>query len=205
MDQPVVGLFYLEAVADLLPEHAVLVPEPIADRRDLERGQRVEKTRSQPAEAAVTEPRVGLGLLKLVPVLMRVRAQVLVNKRLDLHVGDRAEQAAADQELHRQVIHLLGVRSFVDRLREQPALGEQVAERPGHGLKPLPLVGLLGRDGMVEDQVPVVIVPIGEAELRLVLLEALLGRQAGHGHLLRGRIHSAAITRPPHDRPPARK
>ena len=98
---------------------------------------------------------------------------------------------AADQELHRQVVDLLGVRPVVGRLREQPALGKQVAERPGHRLEPLPLVGLLHRDDVVEDQVPIVVVPIGEPELCLVRLQTILGRQAGHvlppGEILRAK------------------
>ena len=39
MQQPVVGLLDLVTVADLLAEHAVLIPQPIADRRDFERRQ----------------------------------------------------------------------------------------------------------------------------------------------------------------------
>ena len=180
MEQPVVGLLDLVAVADLLTEHAVLVPQPVADRRDLERRQRVEETGGQPAQAAVAQPGVGLRLQKLVPVLVRIRPQVLVNERLDLQVGDRVQQGAADQELHRQVINLLGVRTVVDRLREQPALGQQVAERAGHRLESLPLVRLLHRDDVVEDQVAIVVVTIGEPEFCLVLLQTFLGRQAGH-------------------------
>ena len=90
------------------------------------------------------------------------------------------DQRPADQELHRQVVDLLGVRPVVRLLGPEPALGEHVADRAGDGLEPLARVGLLRRDDVVEDQVAIVVVAIGEPELRLVWLQALLGRQAGH-------------------------
>ena len=65
MEQPVVGLLDLVAVADLLPEDAVLVPQAVADRRDLQRRQRVEEAGRQPAQAAVAQPGVGLRLQEL--------------------------------------------------------------------------------------------------------------------------------------------
>src|SRR5208282_5219681 len=93
-------------------------------------------------------------------------------------------------------------------LREQPALSQEVAERTGHCLESLPLVRLLRRDDVVEDQVAIVVVAIGEPEFRLVLLQTFLGRQAGHVLCpLRARIASGGaldlnmIT----DRPSGRK
>ncbi len=59
-DQPVIRMFDLPAVLDLLAEHAVFVAQSITDRRDLERGQRVEKAGGQPAEPSIAQPRVGL-------------------------------------------------------------------------------------------------------------------------------------------------
>jgi len=53
VDQPVVGLLDLQAVVDLLIEDAEHVADAVADGRALEGGQRVEVTRSEPAEAAV--------------------------------------------------------------------------------------------------------------------------------------------------------
>ena len=55
--QPVVRLLDLPAVLDLLPEDAVLVAQAVADRRDLQRGQRVDEAGGQPAEAAVAQAR----------------------------------------------------------------------------------------------------------------------------------------------------
>ena len=180
MEQPVVRLLDLEPVAELLPEHPVLVPQAVADRRDLQGRQRVEKARGQPPQAAVAQAGVGLGLEELVPVLMRIGPQILVHERPDAEIRDRVEQRPADQELHRQVVDLLGVRrSWVDCVSSQRWV-KQIAKRTGHRLESLPLVGLLHRDHVVEDQVAIVVVPIGEPELGLVRLQTLLGRQAGH-------------------------
>ena len=71
-------------------------------------------------------------------------AKSLAHELLDLKVGDGVGQRPADQELHRQVIDLLGVLVVVGPLGQQPALGEQVADRAGHRLEPLARAGLLG-------------------------------------------------------------
>ena len=67
-------------------------------------------------------------------------------------------QRPADQELHRQVVHLLGFFRSCVRLVSQPSLGEQVAEGAGDRLEPLPLVGLPQRDDVGRRrEVPVVL------------------------------------------------
>ena len=175
-DQPVVGMLDLPPVLDLLAEHAVLVAEPIADRRDLQRRQRVEKTGRQPAEPAIAQPGVGLFVEQSLPVVPGVGSEVVADEFLDLKVGDVVRQRPADQELHRKVVHLLRVLALVRAFGQQPALGQQVADRAGHRLEPLARVGLLLGNHMVEDQVPVVVVVIGEAErAALVAFEEFRG------------------------------
>ena len=56
--QPLVGHLDLPAVADLLVEDAELVADAVADRRDLERRERVHVAGGEPAEAAVAEARL---------------------------------------------------------------------------------------------------------------------------------------------------
>ena len=70
--KPVVGLFVLPAVLDGLPEHSVLVPEPVAHRRQLHRGHRVEKARGQTPEPAIAQPRVGLLFEQAEPIERRL-------------------------------------------------------------------------------------------------------------------------------------
>ena len=53
--QPAVGALDLPAVADVLIEDAELVAQAVADRRDVERRERVHVAGGEPAEAAVAE------------------------------------------------------------------------------------------------------------------------------------------------------
>ena len=56
--QPLVGDFHLPAVADLLVEDAELVADAVADRRHLERRERIQVAGGEPAEPAVAEARL---------------------------------------------------------------------------------------------------------------------------------------------------
>ena len=146
--EPVVGVLDLPAVGDLLAEDPVLVPQAVTDRGELERRHRVEEAGGEPAQAAVAQAGVGLHLGELRPVEF-LALHRLPHDRLDPEVEDVVGQRPADQELHRQVVDLLGVGAIIGRVRLQPALREHVAERPGHGLEPLARVGLApaGRRG----------------------------------------------------------
>ena len=137
--QPRVRLLDLVAVREFLPEDAVVVPQAVADGRDLERRQRVDEARGQPAEPAVAQPGVRLRLQHLLPVLPRVGLQIVADELLDAQVDDVVDQRPADQELHRQVVHLLRVLPVVGLGGLDPPLGEHVAERAGDRLEPLPL------------------------------------------------------------------
>ena len=59
--QPVVGQLHLISVHDVLAEQAVFIADGAAHGRQLQGGQRVQKTGRQPAQAAVAQ--AGLGLL----------------------------------------------------------------------------------------------------------------------------------------------
>ena len=67
-------------------------------------------------------------------------------------VGDVVRQRPADQELHREVVDLLGVGPVVLLLGPDPALGEHVADRGGDGLELLARAGVLRVDDVVEHQ-----------------------------------------------------
>ena len=153
--EPVVGPLDLPAALDLLAEDAVLVAQAVPDGGDGEGGHRVEEAGGEAAEAAVAEP--GVGLLLAEPV--EVHAQPpgrLAHERLDEEVDEVVGRRPADEELHREVVDLLGVLAVVDLPGLQPALGEQVAERPRQRLEPLARGGVPGPDDVVEHQVPVV-------------------------------------------------
>ena len=100
--QPVVGLLDLPAVVDLLVEDAELVADAVADRRALERGQRVEVAGGEPAEAAVAEPRLllaGQHSSRSWPSA----ASAARGRVLDAEVEQVVAELRAHQELGRQV------------------------------------------------------------------------------------------------------
>ena len=66
--QPLVGALDLPAVDDLLMKDAELVADAVAERRDLQRRQRIDETGREPAEAAVAEARLVFLLQQLVEV-----------------------------------------------------------------------------------------------------------------------------------------
>ena len=71
--QPVVRLLVLPAVLDRLAEDAVLVAQPVAHGRELQRRHRVEEAGRQPPEPAVAQAGVGLLLEQLEPVEVLLR------------------------------------------------------------------------------------------------------------------------------------
>jgi hypothetical protein len=187
----------LAAVGDLLAEDSVLVPQAVADRGELERGHRVEEAGGEPPESAIAQAGVGLRLGKL-PRVEALALDHLPHGGLGPEVQDVVGQRPADQELQREVVHLLGVGPIVSLVGLQPALRQQVAERPGHRLEALALVGRLRTDDMVEDQPPFVggIGRPAECDLpALVLVQERFSRSAGRlgGCLSRGLGDGSAL------------
>ena len=58
--QPLVGGFYLPAVANLLIEDAVFIANAVADGGNVEGGERIHKARGKPAQPAIAQTRFGL-------------------------------------------------------------------------------------------------------------------------------------------------
>ena len=106
--EPVVGLFGLPAVADALPENAIVVAQAIAHAGNTECRHRIEKTRRQPAQAAVAEAGVRFFLddMKRVKLMM---PRKLPRFGINPQVRNVVCQRAAEQELHREIIDALGV------------------------------------------------------------------------------------------------
>jgi hypothetical protein len=194
--QPVVGLLALPAIGQRLPEDAVLVAQPVAHRRQLAGGQGIEEAGGEPAEPAIAEPGVGLLVEQPDPVEI-VAPHRLLDHRIEQQVVDVVGQRPADQELHRQVVDPLRVLPLVGLLGVEPAMGEQVAHRPGEGLEPLAIARRGQSHDVVEDQVPLIERVMGAGELdraEAILLEQLRHRLAAHrGHRRhRGRHASLA-------------
>lgn len=66
--QPIVRMLDLPAVDDFLTEHAVFIAQAVTHRWKVQRGQGLEETRSQTAEASVIEASIRLGRNKMIEV-----------------------------------------------------------------------------------------------------------------------------------------
>ncbi len=124
--EPLVGALDLVPVADRLLEDAELVADAVAHRGQRQRGERLEETRRQAAEAAVAEPGVGL----LLEQVGHADADLLEHAVVVLVDPERREvrlERAAEQVLRRQVVGPLDVALVVGPLRLDPALDQRVA------------------------------------------------------------------------------
>ncbi len=147
--KPRVGMFHLPAFDDALREHAVLVADAVAERRQSERGHRIEETRRQPAEAAVAQRRIGLLLLDVLePLGMALQRVRSVGRQVQRR--QRVAQRAAHQEFHRQVVHAPA--ALLCRLRGHPALRQLCARQVRHATQPLGGRGGAGIDADMVEQ-----------------------------------------------------
>ena len=116
---------------------------------------RVEEAGRQPAEAAVAEAGVPLGLAQVLQAVARARAAPVGALVEQAQVDQAVAQRAAHQELQRQVVDALGVLLVVGVLRADPALDQPVAHGQGQGDVRLPLaVHVLGQLGQRVLEVP---------------------------------------------------
>ncbi len=128
VDQPVVGLLDLPAVANLLVEDAELIADAIADGVVFQRGERVQITRSQPAQTAVAQP----GLLLAGQDFAEVLAES-PERRAGLVFDTEIEQVRAElgpyQEFRRKVARDLS--ADVQRLlgRRRPVVLHAIPHR----------------------------------------------------------------------------
>ena len=102
--QPVVSALLLPAVHDLLLENAVLVQDGVAGAGG---GHAVQIAGSQTAQTAVAQACIGLFLKDALDVDVGI-CQHLLGNIFQTQVEQAHLQAAAHQELHAEVVYLLG-------------------------------------------------------------------------------------------------
>ena len=105
--QPVVSALLLPAVHDLLLENAVLVQDGVAGAADAGGGHAVQIAGSQTAQTAVAQACIGLFLKDALDVDIGI-SQHLLGNIFQTQVEQAHLQAAAHQELHAEVVYLLG-------------------------------------------------------------------------------------------------
>ena len=130
--QPVVRLFFLFAVHNLLAEHAVFVTDAHAGRREFERCHGVEEASCQAAKTAVAKTRIDF----LFAEFFERHADFVKSfgdGTFDIEVQDGVTEGAANQKFERQVIDALDVFFVVSVLRLDPAVNKTVTHGVCHG------------------------------------------------------------------------
>ena len=130
--QPVVRLFFLFAVHDLLAEHTVFVADTHAGGREFERCHGVEEAGSQAAETAVAETRVDF----LFAEFFERHADFVErfsNGAFDVEVQHGVAERTADKEFEGEVVDALDVFVVVGVLGLDPAVDEAVADGVSDG------------------------------------------------------------------------
>ncbi len=138
-------------VHDVLREHAVLVADAVAEGGQAERRHRVEEAGRQPPQAAVAQRRVGFLLLHVLEP-PRVGRHGRGGVAAQVERRQRVAEAAADQELHRQVIDAARLGGALRGLGLDPALGQLLPRHLGDGAHQVGGVGLVGRDADAGEQ-----------------------------------------------------
>jgi hypothetical protein len=150
--QPLVGPLDLPAVHDLLIEDPELVADAVADRRHLERRQRIEEARGEAAEAAVAEPR----LLFLRHEIVVVEPEVgdgVAELPLDAEVEDVVGQVRADEELRGEVGDDADVALDDGARGRHPVVDEAIADDVRHREIPVLWRRLFGQGAPRVEQV----------------------------------------------------
>ena len=123
----------LVAVLEALLEHAVLIADAIAPRRQVESRHRVEEASGKAAKTAVAEGSVLLLLDQVLELVADLLERVLV-RMLKVEVHERVEERASHEELKREVVDTLGILLDVVRLGVAERFDEVVAHRVRHRL-----------------------------------------------------------------------
>jgi hypothetical protein len=126
--QPVVVLFDLAAAVDALLEHPEVVADTVADGRQLQRRERIHEAGREPAEASVAEAGIAFALQDLAE-LEPVVSRQLDRRFMEVHVHETEAEAAAGQELRRQIADPFDVAGEVRPLRREPSVYQAIAHR----------------------------------------------------------------------------
>mmetsp|Transcript_19396 Transcript_19396/g.33516 ORF Transcript_19396/g.33516 Transcript_19396/m.33516 type:complete len:254 (+) Transcript_19396:2084-2845(+) len=106
--EPVVRLLMLEAIDDILLEHAILVPDAVTPCGQAQCGHRVEETRRQTAQTPIAQGSITLLLCQVFELEAHLPKRLCI-RLSHIQVVYCVEQRAAHEELHAQIVHTLGV------------------------------------------------------------------------------------------------
>jgi len=152
VERPVVGPLDLDAVLERLLEDAEVVPDPVADGRNVQCGHRVQQARGEPAQAAVAE--AGLDVESRQRAHRQpARGRDLPGPRLGAGVEEVLAQLLAQQVLGRQVVDEPRVRLVVRGHRAGVPVDEPVPDRDRERGVRVQRAGRLDRRATLEVQV----------------------------------------------------
>src|SRR5215469_18449770 len=124
--QPFLGIFLLPAVLDDLAEEAVVVADTVAISRNAEARHAFEEAGGEPAETAITERRIRLGIAHPFKIDAKI-AECAMDDIVHLQIAGDVVEQSADQKLKRQVINVLAAASERLALAFEPAMDDAVA------------------------------------------------------------------------------
>ena len=130
--EPVIRLFFLFAVHNLLAEHTVFVADTHTGGWQFERGHGVEEAGGEAAEATVTETRVDF----LFAEFFERHADFVErfgNGAFNIEVQHGVAERTADEEFEGEVVDALDVFLVIGVLRLDPAVDEAVADGVSDG------------------------------------------------------------------------
>src|SRR5262249_11038386 len=98
--KPVVRMLALPTAVDRLPEHSVLVPEPVSHRGQLHRRHRIEEARGETPKSAVSQTRVRFLFDQAEPV-EGFLLDGIAHYAAEQEVRDVVRERTADEKFHR--------------------------------------------------------------------------------------------------------
>ena len=161
MREPVVRRLPLPAIGDELLEETVVVADAVSDGRYPDRRHAFHEAGGEAAEAAIAQGRIMLGGAK--PIEVDVEAgQGLARLGFEAEIAERLRQAPADQELHREIVDLLGGlaagRSLCRGVDDMVANGERSGAIPVELARvlrpPADVIGELRKNGRTQRCAP---------------------------------------------------
>ena len=137
--QPVIRVFDLLTVLDVLVEHAVFVAQAVAEHRQAQGGAAVEKTGRQTPKTTVTQAGIrllGFGVFKF----DRKAFDRLTHRSLQIGIEHVIAQRTTDQVFQRQVMRTPHAGHFVVDPGAAPVVHQAVAHHVGQRLVEIDLV-----------------------------------------------------------------
>ncbi len=126
--EPFIRLLDLISIHNALRKNPEVVTQAIADRRQVQRGHRIQKARRQPPQAAIAQSGVHFVIGELLPIQIQF-TQRLAADFFHLQIHHVVAEQAANQKFEREVIDPLYLNAMMSLLRRQPALHQMVAHR----------------------------------------------------------------------------